>query len=363
MRLALTRRADYAVRAMLALAREPERVQSGKHLARATGIPTAFVSQVMSDLSQAGLVEARVGRAGGYRLTRPVAEVSMLSVVEAVEGDTRRRKCVLRNAPCGSEPVCSVHSLFAGAQEALIDRLAAASLSAAAQPQGQTATYEEQPPQPEIRRVHPADQAALVDFYSNLSAETRYARFLGFTRGVSSDLARSFCTPDHIHGEGFVALLGDPMRAGPPRIVGHLCLQPCGDRQLELAIAVADAYQGRGIGRQLMTSALNWAQARGTQQILASAFADNSRVLRLLSSAPYPASVNSVGGGVVDIVIPLVAEDPRSELAAPGERAGKPRAGRSRPAAKTVSRSCRVVWRDTRRPARAAADSASKESN
>ncbi len=360
MRLALTRRADYAVRAMLALAREPERIQSGKHLARATGIPVAFVSQVMSDLSQAGLVDARVGRAGGYRLTRPVAEISMLSVVEAVEGDTRRRKCVLRNTPCGAEPICSVHHLFAGAQEALIERLAAASLSAAAD-EATPADNVLVAPQPTIRHVRPSDLPAVLDFYENLSAETRYARFLGFTRGVGEELARSFCTPDHSHGEGFVAMLRDPMRAGPPRIVGHLCLQPCGDHQLELAVAVADAYQGRGIGRQLFVSAIEWAQTHDMQRIFASAFADNARVLSLLSSAPYAAHVSPADGGVVDVTIPLLPETLPSDVSAipagARVRAGGHRAG------KQVSRSCRVVWRGTRPPARAAADSTSRESN
>ena len=361
MRLALTRRADYAVRAMLALAGEPDRIQSGKHLARATGIPVAFVSQVMGDLSQAGLVEARVGRAGGYRLMRPVAEISMLSVVEAVEGDTRRRKCVLRNIPCGAEPICSVHQLFSGAQEALIERLAAASLSAAPAAKRLGKAGASRLPQPIIRHVQPSDQRALLDFYDNLSAESRYERFLGFTRSMGEEAARSFCTPDHMHGEGFVALLKDPMRAGPPRIVGHLCLQPCGDDQLELAVAVADAYQGRGIGRQLFTSALNWAQAHAVERIFASAFADNGRVLRLLSSAPYPPEVSPADSGVVDVTIPLVAETLPADISA--VPVGARRGARAGHAAKQVSRSCRVVWRGTRRPAHAAADSTSTGSS
>lgn len=128
MRLQLTRRADYAVRAMLALARDPARVQSGKHLARSMDIPPRFVTQVMGDLVRAGLVEARNGRAGGYRLRPDPTEVSMLAVVEAVEGDARRRTCVLRSAHCSVDGVCDVHELFSAAQDALLERLAGASL-------------------------------------------------------------------------------------------------------------------------------------------------------------------------------------------------------------------------------------------
>ena len=105
-----------------------------------------------------------------------------------------------------------------------------------------------------IRRVQPSDRDALIEFYSGLSEASRYARFLGFTHGVDDQTARSFCTHDHMHQEGFVALVpGDGSR-----LVGHLCLEPAGERKLELAIAVADAYQGRGVGRRLIEAAIEW---------------------------------------------------------------------------------------------------------
>ncbi|CAN5626756.1 Rrf2 family transcriptional regulator [soil metagenome] len=129
MRLELTRRADYAVRASLALARSTGTLRSGRYLADATNIPPRFVAQVMGDLVAAGLVEGRTGRAGGYRLARPAGEVSLLEVVEAVEGDARRRTCVLRSSPCSRDGVCEVHHIFSAAQDALLARLADASLA------------------------------------------------------------------------------------------------------------------------------------------------------------------------------------------------------------------------------------------
>jgi Rrf2 family protein len=128
MRLELTRRADYAVRAMLELARKGDEFKSGRHLAQASDIPPRFVAQVMGDLVAAGLVEARTGRSGGYRLRRPADRISILDVVEAVEGDARRRTCVLRAIPCSRDGFCEVHHIFASAQDALLERLAGASL-------------------------------------------------------------------------------------------------------------------------------------------------------------------------------------------------------------------------------------------
>lgn len=122
MRLELTRRGDYAVRAMVALA-DDRGMLTGPRIAAATGVPPSFVPQVMGALVRAGLVEARQGRSGGYRLARPAQEVTLLSVVEAVEGDSRRTTCILRGGPCNAEGRCRVHDAFFSAQEALLAEL------------------------------------------------------------------------------------------------------------------------------------------------------------------------------------------------------------------------------------------------
>ena len=155
-----------------------------------------------------------------------------------------------------------------------------------------------------IRPVRATDRRALSDFYAGLSPASRYMRFMGFSAGIDELRARTFCTPDHVHEEGFVAVLD---KASPEQIVGHLCLQPYGTRKLELAVAVGDGFQGQGIGRQLITAAISWAEHQGYEAIAATAFADNWRVLRLLSSAGHPAHVIPAGGGTVDVLIPLRA--------------------------------------------------------
>jgi len=123
----LTKRGDYAVRAVLALARAPGgTLLSVRRIAEEMAIPVRFLPQVMGDLAAAGLVEATTGRAGGYRLARPADAISILDVVEAVEGDSRRRTCVLRAGPCGLDGFCDVHDVFFAAQDAMLNTLAAA---------------------------------------------------------------------------------------------------------------------------------------------------------------------------------------------------------------------------------------------
>lgn len=131
MRLQLTRRGDYAIRAMLLLARQTDDVLSGGEIARQTDIPERLVTQVMGQLVRAGLVRARLGRRGGYWLADATANISILAIVEAVEGDARRSRCVLSGAPCDEKRRCQVHDVFGSAQEALISRLADATLASA----------------------------------------------------------------------------------------------------------------------------------------------------------------------------------------------------------------------------------------
>jgi Rrf2 family protein len=129
MRLELTKRTDYAVRAMVALARHPDETLSSTDMAAQTQIPVRFVTQVMAHLVRAGLVRGVIGRSGGYRLSAAPDSVSVLAIVEAVEGDTRRQRCALRGGPCQRTAPCEIHAVLAGARAAFTDRLAATTLA------------------------------------------------------------------------------------------------------------------------------------------------------------------------------------------------------------------------------------------
>jgi RimJ/RimL family protein N-acetyltransferase len=204
--------------------------------------------------------------------------------------------------------------------------------------------------QVEIRRIRPSDSEMLSAFYSELSADSLYSRFLGFAHGISNGLARSFCRLDHMHDEGFVALVDV---AEQKRIVGHLCFAHVDQTQLELGVAVSDEFHGHRIGRRLFETALNWAADHQFTTVVATCFADNSAALRLLTSAPYGASVSQTGGGVVDVTIPLQAQLPRPSFSYPPESGSRLRRAR-RAASTTPSRPRHVFWRRRPQPGRVA---------
>lgn len=125
MEFSLGRRSDYSLRAVLHLARHDDRVyRSCPTIAAAMDVPAAWLSELLTKLVDAAIVESRGGRNGGYRLAVDPAEVSLLAVVDAVEPD-RVATCVFRSGPCLAMGPCPFHEPWTEAKDALRDRLAA----------------------------------------------------------------------------------------------------------------------------------------------------------------------------------------------------------------------------------------------
>lgn len=117
MRLELTRKTDLALRAFRVLAAADGPV-AGRLLAESVGTTAAFIAQVMAPMVRSGLVSSRPGPGGGYSPAPDPRTVSVLSVIEAVEGPIDPEKCVLVGGPCGT-PRCSLHDAWMIARAAL----------------------------------------------------------------------------------------------------------------------------------------------------------------------------------------------------------------------------------------------------
>ena len=158
-----------------------------------------------------------------------------------------------------------------------------------------------------VRKIRPTDATELERFYAELSPENRRTRFFSIGSQVSHAQSVSFCTTDHDHREGFVAILGrGPFRH--ERIVGHLCLEPDGADAAEVAIAVADAFQRQGVGRRLMEAGLAWARREHLSRFTATMLAGNAPIHRLLHGLRLPTQVRPMCGGVAEVAIDLVGQ-------------------------------------------------------
>ena len=132
MRLEVTRKAHLALKAMWALMDTDDRVK-GADLAARTGTSSPFVGQVMTPLVKRGWVDSEPGRLGGYALSVDPESVSVLEVIEAVEGPTDTDWCVLAAAPCSPTTRCAVHDAWADARLILMRSLAARSVGSGPQ--------------------------------------------------------------------------------------------------------------------------------------------------------------------------------------------------------------------------------------
>jgi Rrf2 family protein len=101
----INRETDYALRALIRLG-EAEGHASVSALAEATEVPEKFLRKIMQRLHRAGMVESRQGPFGGYRLAQPLREVSVLDVVEVVQGPVLLNECFAAPDICEQVDTC-----------------------------------------------------------------------------------------------------------------------------------------------------------------------------------------------------------------------------------------------------------------
>jgi Rrf2 family protein len=127
-RLEITRRADLATRALLALAQDRERTKASV-LAERVGTTPGFLSQAMTPLVARGWVRSEPGPSGCYTAVVDPSKVSVLEIIEAVEGRTDTGRCVLEDRPCSGDTACVLHGPWSIARDQLLGELAATPLS------------------------------------------------------------------------------------------------------------------------------------------------------------------------------------------------------------------------------------------
>jgi len=120
----ITRQADYAVRAVLYLAR----LGMGNRAATSTiaedqHIPPSFLAKIVSQLSIAGLLHTSRGARGGVTLARNSEDITLLEVVEAIDGPIRLNECAHSDGMCAFSNDCPLVSIWQDAQSDLVNRL------------------------------------------------------------------------------------------------------------------------------------------------------------------------------------------------------------------------------------------------
>ena len=123
----LSVRGEYAIRALLVLARdyqEDDSVVRIQEISDRQNIPKRFLEQILNDLKSAGIVESKRGVAGGYRLRKPPQRITLAEVVRHVEGPLAPVSCVserfYEKCSCPDETRCPIRSVMKEVRDATV---------------------------------------------------------------------------------------------------------------------------------------------------------------------------------------------------------------------------------------------------
>ncbi len=119
----ISQKAKYAFKALIHLARNPDRTVQIDAIAEATAVPRKFLEHILLDLKRRGLIASTRGRAGGYALIKPPEEVTVGQVLRIIDGPIAPLGCLsvtaYRPCPdCPDEGACEVRRIFAGVYDA-----------------------------------------------------------------------------------------------------------------------------------------------------------------------------------------------------------------------------------------------------
>jgi Rrf2 family protein len=120
----ITRQADYAVRAVYYLSNlGAENRAATSKIAAEQHIPPSFLAKIVSQLSVAGLLHTSRGARGGVSLAKDPEYISLLDVVEAIDGPIQLNECVGDGSICTFDHECPIRPIWCDAQQDLVERL------------------------------------------------------------------------------------------------------------------------------------------------------------------------------------------------------------------------------------------------
>lgn len=120
--LQISRKIEYGLRAMVFLASMPRGLTIPfREIARRMDVPEDFMAKILKILVSKELVQSTRGARGGYKLSRPAAEISMLDVIEAVEGPVIVNVCQDTHDACAVSNSCTMYSVWKLGQERMLE--------------------------------------------------------------------------------------------------------------------------------------------------------------------------------------------------------------------------------------------------
>jgi Rrf2 family transcriptional regulator, iron-sulfur cluster assembly transcription factor len=133
-----SRSAEYAIRALVHIAAVPAGEYAlVRNVAAEAGIPAHFLAKILQDLARDGFLKSSKGPHGGFRLALPAEEITMLRIVDAVDGAGRYDRCIGGNPECNQRVACGMHDSWMELRSRIMDYLGGTSIAGLAKALGE----------------------------------------------------------------------------------------------------------------------------------------------------------------------------------------------------------------------------------
>lgn len=120
----ISRTGIHAIKALAALSEIPEDEYAGASaIAKGIDAPQNYLGKLLRALSREGLVISQKGLGGGFRLARPMEQISLFDILEPIDQVSRWEGCFFGRAECGDKDPCAVHSAWASVREVYLEFL------------------------------------------------------------------------------------------------------------------------------------------------------------------------------------------------------------------------------------------------
>ena len=106
----LSNTAEYALRILIYMGKDVQRLYSAKQLVEALKISDKYLRRLMTDLTKSGIVASVQGRDGGYVIAMKPEDIKLADIIEAIEGMDKYTGCLLGFENCSDENPCALHS-------------------------------------------------------------------------------------------------------------------------------------------------------------------------------------------------------------------------------------------------------------
>lgn len=108
----ITRETDYAIRCVLYLAGKQDVVTMVDEIAKEMSVPKSFLAKILQKLVRAKVARSFRGVKGGFQLARNPEDISLLTVIETIQGPVAMNRCAVDENACGFSSTCCVHPIW-----------------------------------------------------------------------------------------------------------------------------------------------------------------------------------------------------------------------------------------------------------